>query len=68
MTETYTICETCRERVERDESGVVEAVELSVPVGGFGSAADNNAVAEGMHVLFHETCFPHGTRRYRLIS
>ena len=58
---TRTICPSCGEAIEPDESDVVEAVEI-VSVPAFG-APDN--VAEGMKALFHERCFPEGHPNYR---
>ena len=56
-----TICPTCGEAIEPDESDVVEAVEI-VPVQGSGAPSD---IAEGMRVVFHPSCFPKGHSGYR---
>ena len=58
------ICEMCRDQVERGEPGVVEAVEL-VPAATFG---DPHGTAEGLHVFFHEVCFPYGSPSYRRVG
>ncbi|MBD0281675.1 MAG: hypothetical protein ICV69_05710 [Thermoleophilaceae bacterium] len=56
-----TTCPTCGEAIDPDESDVVEAVEVA-PVPGFGAPGDT---ADGMSVVFHESCFPEGDPRYR---
>jgi len=55
------ICETCRREVEASDPDVVYAVELieTRTMGG-------RQYMEGLGVLFHEHCFPTGSRRYRL--
>jgi hypothetical protein len=56
-----TKCPTCGEVIEPDELDVVEAVEIrSVP--GFGAPGDT---AEGLRVVFHESCFDEDDPNYR---
>jgi hypothetical protein len=62
MSETISICETCREQLDPEDSDVVRAFE-QVDVTGFGEARNS---VDGLGVYFHEGCFPHGSRRYRL--
>ena len=56
-----TLCPSCGQAIEPDETHVVEAVEL-VPVPGFGAPDDK---AEGMRVAFHVSCFDEGDPNYR---
>jgi|Tabmets5t2r1_1033131.scaffolds.fasta_scaffold601375_1 hypothetical protein len=59
-----TLCPACGEAIEPNEPDVVEAVKLE-PAPGFGAPGD---VAEGMNVVFHESCFPEGDPNYRRVS
>ena len=63
MNETFTVCPTCRQRIEPGEPGSVYARE-QVPVPGFGSGND---VADGIGAWFHAGHYPAGTR-YRTAS
>jgi hypothetical protein len=51
-----TLCPTCGQPIEPDETDVVEAVEID-PMVGFGEGPDT---AEGMRDVFHPACFPEG--------
>ena len=64
MSETTFICESCREQLDRGDPDVARSFE-QVDVTGFGEARNS---ADGPGVYFHEGCFPHGSRRYRLAS
>lgn len=63
MTDTVHICEGCREVVDPDAPGVVKAYEQS-EVSTF--PAEGREFIDGLGVYFHENCYPHGSRRYRL--
>jgi hypothetical protein len=54
----------CREQVEPADPEIVEAVEL-VEVVTFGPGRQWR---EGLHVFFHRSHYPTGSRRYRLID
>jgi hypothetical protein len=56
-----TLCPTCGEPIEPDETEVVEAEEVR-PAPGFGAPEDT---APGMRYAFHEACFPEDDPRYR---
>jgi hypothetical protein len=56
-----TICPTCGEAIEPDETDVVEAVEIE-DASTFGEPGD---VVEGMRAVFHAAHFPEGDPRYR---
>jgi hypothetical protein len=55
------VCEGCRKRVEPGTRGVVQAFE-QVDVSSFGYPE----TADGLGVLFHGACYPHGSKAYRL--
>jgi hypothetical protein len=59
-----TLCPTCHQAIEPDESEVVEAIEVD-SVAGFGAPADT---ADAMRVVFHPTCFPEGDPSYRRLD
>lgn len=61
MTETHSICEACRETIVPGAPGVVKAFR-QVDVTGFGQQRE---MADGLGVLFHEECYPHGSTAYR---
>lgn len=60
MSETFHICETCRQRIEPNAPDTVRAVEL-LKAETFGSTE----YIEGLGVFFHEHCFPTGSPHYR---
>lgn len=55
-------CGTSGEPIGR-LGGVVEAAEM-VPAHTFGG----KDWLEDLHVFFHETCYPHGSENYKLVS
>jgi hypothetical protein len=56
-----TVCPTCGEAIEPDETGVIEAVEI-VSMPGMQAAGDTE---EGLNVVFHESCFDDADPNYR---
>lgn len=62
MPEPHHTCETCHETIVSGTPGVVEAV-TRIDVSTFGQPE----MADGIGVLFHEECYPHGSRAYRLV-
>jgi hypothetical protein len=61
--EPFTICGGCRQRVDPERDELIEAAEV-VAVPTFG---DPHGTVEGLHVLFHPSCFPVGSPRYRRV-
>lgn len=62
VSETFHICETCRERVDPADPDVVRAVEL-VKLTTMGPTTQ---FAEGLGVFFHRAHYPTGSEQYRL--
>ena len=56
----YTICPTCKGRVEPADADVLYAVELQ-RADTFGGTE----YLEGMGAYFHTRCYPEGSTRYR---
>jgi hypothetical protein len=57
-----TICRTCGEAIEPDETDVVEAEEIRATPGQGDAAYDT---APGLRAVFHERCFREGDPNYR---
>jgi hypothetical protein len=60
---TIYVCEACGEEVEPADSRVVRAAEL-VEVSTMGVGKQS---LDGRTVLFHASCYPHDSQRYRLL-
>jgi hypothetical protein len=58
--EVFQICESCRQEVKPGDPGVVEAATI-LTAETFGGSQR----IEGLHVFFHEGCFPTGSPNYR---
>jgi hypothetical protein len=56
-----TICPTCGEPIEPEDTDVIEAEEIR-PAPGFGAPGDT---VRGMKYVFHKGCFPENDPKYR---
>ena len=62
--ETFYICELCRQRVDPGSPDVYRAAELVY----VGTVSDPHALAEGRIVYFHRACCAGEMAGYRLIN
>ena len=61
MSESFHICEACRDRIDPGAPDTVRAVEMKEVV----SMGPTVERVEGLGVFFHEPCFPDGSPHYR---